>query len=89
MDSADIGNLDVAKIQLHQLLSWPSLEEVPLLVLGNKNDLDGAVQEEDLIANLELSSIKDRQVSVYSISCKNLVNIDNVMSHLTKIKCKK
>jgi ADP-ribosylation factor-like protein 8 len=89
VDSADVGNLDVAKIQLHQLLAWPSLEGVPLLVLGNKNDLEGALNEEKLIAALDLSSIKDRVVACYSISCKNMVKIDNVLKWLTDVKAKK
>ena len=36
VDSADHGNLEIAGSQLHKLLSWPSLNEIPLLVLGNK-----------------------------------------------------
>ena len=89
VDSADVGNLDVAKIQLHQLLAWPSLEGVPLLVLGNKNDLEGALNEEKLIASLDLSTIKDRVVACYSISCKNMVKIDNVLKWLTDVKTTK
>ena len=46
VDAADLGNLDITRVQLHQLLSWPSLKEIPLLLLGNKNDLKGALTEE-------------------------------------------
>ena len=46
MDAADTGNLDIAKTQLHQLLSYPSLQGIPLLVLGNKNDMPGCLDEE-------------------------------------------
>ena len=49
MDAADQGNIDIAKTQLHQLLSWPSLEGIPLILLGNKNDIEGSLGEEDLI----------------------------------------
>jgi ADP-ribosylation factor-like protein 8 len=89
VDSADVGNIDVAKIQLHQLVSWPSLEGVPLLVLGNKNDLDGSLNENNLISTLDLNSIKDRIVACYSISCKNMVNIDNVLKWLSNVKSRK
>ena len=88
MDSADEGNIDVAKLQLHQLLSWPSLEWVPLLVLGNKNDIEGSLKENGLIEAMDLNSIKDRTVACYSISCKNMVNIENVMKWLSNIKTK-
>ena len=89
VDSSDIGNMDVAKIQLHQLLNWPSLEGVPLLVLGNKNDLDSALNEQQLVNAMDLNSIKDRTVSCYSISCKNIVNIDTMLKWLTNLKSRK
>ena len=47
VDASDSGSMDIAKTQLHQLLSWPSLAGIPLLVLGNKNDLSGAFTVED------------------------------------------
>ena len=89
VDSSDIGNMDVAKIQLHQLLNWPSLEGVPVLVLGNKNDLESALNEQQLISAMDLNSIKDRTVACYSISCKNIVNIDTVLKWLTNLKSRK
>ena len=89
VDSADLGNLDVSKIQLQQLLTSQNLEGIPLLVLGNKNDLESACNEEKLCQTLELNSIKDRTVAVYSVSCKNMVNIENVLNWLSKVKSKK
>jgi len=64
------------------------LEGVPLLVLGNKNDIEGSLQEKGLIEAMDLNSIKDRTVACYSISCKNNVNIENVMKWLSNIKTK-
>ncbi len=78
----------MSKNQLIQLLAWPSLEGVPLLVLGNKNDLEGSLNEKNLIASLDLNSIKDRVVACYSISCKNMVNIENVLKWLSNVKNK-
>lgn len=89
VDSSDLGNMDIAKIQLSQLLNWPSLDGVPLLVLGNKNDLDNALNEQQLITAMDLNSIKDRTVACYSISCKNVVNIDTVLKWLTGLKSRK
>ncbi|KAH0832330.1 P-loop containing nucleoside triphosphate hydrolase protein, partial [Lanmaoa asiatica] len=40
------------RFELHQLLSQPSLAGVPLLVLGNKNDLPGHATVKDLIREL-------------------------------------
>ena len=49
IDSVDLKVMDEARENLHQLLDWPSLEGIPLLILGNKNDIDGALTEEELI----------------------------------------
>ena len=89
IDSADLGTLDIAKVQLKQLLQWPSVEGVPLLVLGNKNDLKGALNEKGIIDAMELNSIKDRTVACYSISCKNMNNIDTALKWLSDVQVKK
>lgn len=39
------ANIDLARAQMHELLSNKSLAGIPLLVLGNKNDLEGALSE--------------------------------------------
>ncbi len=89
IDSADLGTLDIAKVQLKQLLQWPSVEGVPLLVLGNKNDLQGALDEKGIIDAMELNNIKDRTVACYSISCKNMNNIDTALKWLSDVQVKK
>ena len=85
VDSADHGNLDIASAQLHKLLSWPSLQNISLLVLGNKNDLDGALNEEELIFALNLQSITGRSVACYSVSAKSQNNIDVALRYLTNL----
>lgn len=59
-------------------------EGVPLLVLGNKNDLPGALDSQALSDRLELKRITDREVAAYSISCKRQTNIDNTLDWLTQ-----
>eukprot|EP01090_Pellita_catalonica_P017895 TRINITY_DN5559_c0_g1_i1.p1 TRINITY_DN5559_c0_g1~~TRINITY_DN5559_c0_g1_i1.p1 ORF type:complete len:187 (+),score=31.13 TRINITY_DN5559_c0_g1_i1:65-625(+) len=75
IDAADGDKFDTAKKELHDLLSKPPLDGIPLLVLGNKNDLPEAVGVKELIKKLDLKAIKDREVCCYSISAKNNVNI--------------
>ena len=48
VDAADYENLSVSKSELHDLLSKPSLNGIPLLVLGNKIDKQGALSKQDL-----------------------------------------
>lgn len=49
-----------------------------LLILGSKNDLPSSMSCKDIILALDLMAIVDREVACYSISSKNLTNIDLV-----------
>ncbi|EFN51520.1 hypothetical protein CHLNCDRAFT_49235 [Chlorella variabilis] len=82
VDSADLDSLDAAKEELHALLVKPSLAGIPLLVLGNKNDLPEALSVNELISRLELKMIQDRETSVYSMSCRTQANLDVVLRWL-------
>lgn len=44
----------VSAKELHALLTKPSLDGIPLLVLGNKNDLPGALNTQQLIDKTQL-----------------------------------
>lgn len=88
VDAADLGSIDISKTQLHQLLSWPSLSGIPLLVLGNKNDINGALGEEELVKVMELEKLKDRRVACYSVSSKNSVNIDATLKWLSSVEAR-
>ena len=55
VDSADKEKFELSKKELHELLAKPPLAGIPLLVLGNKNDLPEAVSVEELIDTLFVS----------------------------------
>ncbi|KAJ3034789.1 ADP-ribosylation factor-like protein 8B [Rhizophlyctis rosea] len=84
VDSADHAKLPAAKTELHTLLEKPQLANIPVLVLGNKNDLPNALSVEEVIEQLGLKSITNREVACYSISAKNATNIDITMNWLIK-----
>ena len=109
VDAADQDLLDQARSELLELVAKPSLSGIPLLVLGNKNDLPGALSTGELIDRLDLKvwmhpcfgtevcgdfglltfvsvlqSVREREVCVYSISCKNQNNIDITIEWLTR-----
>ncbi|KDE07260.1 ADP-ribosylation factor-like protein 8A [Microbotryum lychnidis-dioicae p1A1 Lamole] len=84
VDSADQDSFPSAKAELHALLEKPQLGGIPLLVLGNKNDLEGYAKVEEVISALALSTITNREVSCYSISAKSKNNIDITLSWLIK-----
>jgi hypothetical protein len=48
VDAADHEKFETTKKELHDLLSKPPLSRIPLLVVGNKNDLPEAVGQEQL-----------------------------------------
>ncbi|KAG8907288.1 hypothetical protein FRC01_007736, partial [Tulasnella sp. 417] len=61
VDSTDASKFESARFELHSLMD--QLNGVPLLVLGNKNDLENAVGVNELIKALQLESIQNRPVS--------------------------
>jgi len=83
VDSRDKDKLNTARFEIHQLLSQRTLFGVPLLVLGNKNDLDGCASVNDLIKILQLDKITDRPVSCYSCSMKSQHNLDIVLEWIS------
>jgi len=84
VDSHDKASFDTARYELQALLKSPYLNGVALLVLGNKNDLDGHADVDELIQALELHSIQSRPVSCYSCSMKSQHNMEIVMQWLSE-----
>lgn len=83
------ASIDVARAQLHELLSNKSLAGIPLLVLGNKNDLEGSLKEAEIISRMDLPALKDRTVATFSISAKSQNRLDVALKWLSDLKPKK
>lgn len=49
VDAADHDKIEASRNELHNLLDKPQLQGIPVLVLGNKRDLAGALDEKQLI----------------------------------------
>ncbi|POW06206.1 hypothetical protein PSTT_09100 [Puccinia striiformis] len=84
VDSSDPKGIEASKLELQSLVTKPELNGIPLLVLGNKNDLEQSMKVGELIEKLELSKVIGREVSIYSISVKESTNIDVTLSWLLK-----
>ncbi|KAI9376237.1 P-loop containing nucleoside triphosphate hydrolase protein [Aspergillus egyptiacus] len=82
VDAADRAALPVATEELHELMNKPSLDGIPLLVLGNKSDLSNKLSVDELIDKMDLKSITRREVSCYGISAKEETNLDAVLHWL-------
>lgn len=82
VDSADRDALPVAREELKLLLEKPTLQGIPLLVLGNKSDLPNKLSVDELIDELNLKAVSHREVSCYGISAKEETNLDAVLQWL-------
>ena len=82
VDAADHSKIEASTQELQSLLSKPQLEGTPVLVLGNKKDLPGALDSKQLIEQMDLDSIRDRDICCYSISCKDKTNIGQFIFEL-------
>lgn len=52
MDAADATKMSASKSEFNNLIAKPQLDNIPILVLANKNDLPGALTAEELIDTL-------------------------------------
>jgi len=84
VDAADSEKFNLSIKELNELLQKPTLAGIPLLVLGNKNDLPEAISAEELTERFGLKDIEGREVCCYSISAKNNVAIDVTLQWLIK-----
>lgn len=84
VDIADPALIPMAREELHSLLSQPSLDGIPLLVLGNKSDLPEKLTVDELIDAMDLKNVSHREVSCYGISVKEEENLDAVIQWLMK-----
>ncbi|XP_015904184.1 ADP-ribosylation factor-like protein 8B-A [Parasteatoda tepidariorum] len=82
VDAADLEKIEASRNELHNLLDKPQLAGIPVLVLGNKRDLPNALDEKEIIEQMNLSAIQDREICCYSISCKEKDNIDITLQWL-------
>ena len=84
IDAADRDSVPISRSELNDLLTKPSLNGIPLLILGNKIDKSEALSKQALVDQLGLESVTDREVCCYMISCKDSINIDAVIDWLIK-----
>ena len=82
-DSADHGKFELARKELTSILEKDALRGIPLLVLGNKRDLEGAEEEVGKLKEvMDLEQVKDREVCCYSVSAKSRFGIDETLKWL-------
>ena len=72
IDSADVARLDVVKKEIEMLLGEEELKGAALLVFANKQDIQGALGEGEIVEKLELAKkCKERCVPIF----RHVVNV--------------
>ena len=84
VDVADRDSISIAKSELQDLLTRPSLSGIPLLLLGNKTNKSKALSMQVLIDQMDLEAIKGREVWLNMIFYKESVNINAITRWLIK-----
>ena len=77
--------MDVAKQELDLMLQEEEVKGLPLLILANKQDEEGAMSEADIMTALDLHNIKNRQWALNKISAKNGVGLDEAFEWLVDV----
>jgi signal recognition particle receptor subunit beta len=70
VDSADVDRIDTgpdnARNELLKMLEEDALDGVPLLILANKQDIQGALSADELKSRLGVSMMANRKVGVFA-----------------------
>lgn len=68
VDSVDKDRMQTSKEELHAMLEEEELKDTALLVFANKQDMEGALSAAEVADVLGLSTLKNRQYSIYKTS---------------------
>ncbi|KRX03342.1 P-loop containing nucleoside triphosphate hydrolase [Pseudocohnilembus persalinus] len=84
IDSTDTERLDQTKEELLQLFEEEELKGVPLMILANKQDIKGALSEEDVTERMGLTNIKNRQWALFKCSAMTGQGLNEGMEWIVK-----
>ena len=84
MDSADDMRLNECADELISLLSEEALKNVPMLVFANKQDLQFALEADQVMDTLKLSEIADRTWNIQACSAFTKEGLSDGMEWLIK-----
>lgn len=70
VDSSDRERIDIARRELHTIISEEELTRTKVLILANKQDIEGCMDIDKIASELKLTTIKDRMWSIQKISAK-------------------
>ncbi|XP_056639766.1 ADP-ribosylation factor-like protein 3 [Diorhabda sublineata] len=84
VDSADKLRLEETGIELYELLSDDKLQDVPLLVYANKQDLPESLTAAEIARTLGLPTIKDRSWQIQACTAIQGIGVRDGMEWVCK-----
>lgn len=82
IDSSDKEKLATAKEELTLILEEEELKDAPLLVFANKQDVEGALNQGEIVNEMGLTVNKTRQWAVYPCSAVKGTGLEDGMTWL-------
>eukprot|EP01017_Pseudomicrothorax_dubius_P040459 TRINITY_DN6329_c0_g2_i1.p1 TRINITY_DN6329_c0_g2~~TRINITY_DN6329_c0_g2_i1.p1 ORF type:complete len:181 (+),score=35.53 TRINITY_DN6329_c0_g2_i1:124-666(+) len=82
IDSVDKERIEISKQELMMILQEEELKRAPVLILANKQDLPGAMDENQVSDYMNLTSIKERQWAIYKCSALTSFGLKESMEWL-------
>ncbi|VDI41605.1 Hypothetical predicted protein [Mytilus galloprovincialis] len=86
IDSADNDRIDEAQELLDELLKHNELLGTPIVVVANKQDLDGAMKEKDIVELLELKHISGRLCTIQGTSAITGAGIHKALDNILRFR---
>merc|ERR1711871_1588887 len=84
VDSSDRRRLEEAAMELSELLEEDKLAGIPVLCFANKQDLMNATAADELVAAMDLISVKDRPWQIQPCSAKTGEGLQDGMEWVVK-----
>ncbi|EAY05870.1 small GTP-binding protein, putative [Trichomonas vaginalis G3] len=87
VDCSDKEKIQLAKTEIHKIAAVPELTNCPILFLANKQDVDGAIDQEELEKLIDAGGTKHLTYSVMPCSATTNKGIEEAFDWLlSKIK---
>jgi len=84
LDASNKETISTSKKELHLLLEDKELNQIPLLIVGNKIDIKPHLSESEIITGLNLDYIINNPWAVVMLSALQGLNISEVVDWLVK-----
>ena len=71
IDSSDMARLELAKQELMRCVSDPDLENCPILIFANKQDMEGALNIQNIKEKLQVKAMPKKDIAVQECSARS------------------